>query len=327
MKRELNFALRVSMIDACNYSCQYCPRNTSMENFCPEDLKNKPMPFEIFKNGVVNLLNKYNFTKMVITGGEPLLSPKLADFLVAVHGCGIKIELDSNGSLYNPTIWEKIKDNVDAVKVSFDSLNQKTYQNLTNSKKKQDYDSAMSFIKQTIEDGKPTTINVVLTKKNIHDIPELVEFAIKHGANLSILDLYYTNETRNFWLQQFIPIDVLISTLEKKYGQVKKVDVFGCEFFDIAINNNKNYIRFKASNSSTMRDEKCDDCENYCHEGIFALRLSIQGWLTTCQLNNGEGALLSDDDVMIGALIDRIEKSESDKDSFQRLICKHNLEI
>jgi hypothetical protein len=34
------------------------------------------------------------------------------------------------------------------------------------------------------------------------------------------------------------------------------------------------YIRIKDSKSATRRDNHCNDCEEYCQEGIHSIRLS-----------------------------------------------------
>ena len=88
----------------------------------------------------------------------------------------------------------------------------------------------------------------------------------------------------------------------------------------------KNFIRLKTSILSTMRDDKCEKCSNYCQEGIFALRLSRQGWLNSCQSNDANGVMLTEMEENIEKIINRILKAKVDNNSFITMLEKNNIE-
>ena len=71
---NLDVAFRISVIDRCNFNCLYCPSKTSMENYCPKELKNRQKTTKEFLEILGIVLKKYKFKKIVITGGEPLLA-------------------------------------------------------------------------------------------------------------------------------------------------------------------------------------------------------------------------------------------------------------
>ena len=325
MKNKLNYSLRLSIIDKCTFACKYCPNSTNMENFCPEKIRENKLNVEEFKEILTKILDKYEFTKIVITGGEPLLSNNLVEILRLLKQYNNKIELDTNGSLFSYEIWEQIKNYIDGVKVSLDSLNPEVFDNLTNNKNPNTLSNIKNLMDVAISDNIPVTINCVYTKFNKNDVLDVIKFAIEKNINISILDLYYTIETRDFWKKNFIDIAILEKELESIYGNIKTDDAYGCQFKYIFYNE-KNYIKFKSSNSSTMRDKKCEECENYCQEGMFSLRLSCQGWATTCQLNESNGFLLTNNISRLEELIDRLNNASLDSTSFENMLKIHKLE-
>lgn len=325
-KREkLDFSLRLALIDNCNYKCQYCPRETSMENYCPHELKQDIPNIEVFKGYLKKVLDKYSFSKVVITGGEPLLSEALSDVLKYVKSYDEMIELDTNGSLFNSVIWCDIRRYVDAVKVSLDTLNQEKYDFLTNNFKRDALDNVLKLCDACVKDNIPLTLNTVYTKTNKDDVLDIIKYATEKSINVSLLDLYYTKETEKFWKDNFISVKECIDKLSDNYNVVEQDDFFGCKFYEIYYSN-KNYIRFKLSEQKTMRDALCNTCDSYCQEGIFALRISHQGWVTSCQLNEGNGVWLGNSDVLIDTVVHRIQNAKIDIKSFEKMCDKHGLE-
>lgn len=322
--KKLIFSLRLSIIDKCNFSCLYCPNSTSMENYCPEGIKNNKLNIGEFKDILSKILNKYEFTKIVITGGEPLLSDNLIEILSFLRQYGNKIELDSNGSLFSYEKWEQIRNYIDGIKISLDSLNPEVFDKLTNNKNSYTLTTIKNLIDVAIKDNIPATINCVYTRSNEKDVLDVVKLATEKKINVCVLDLYYTKETEEFWKENFLNIKSLEEKLELTYGAVETDNAYGCEFKYIFYNN-KNYIRLKSSFSSTMRDAECEKCDNYCQEGMFSLRLSCQGWATACQLSETNGSLLTKDLNGLDVLISRINNARSDLNSFKKMIKSHKL--
>lgn len=321
--KKVNNALRISVIDNCNFSCLYCPREENMENYCPKDIRGERLNTEQMCNAIRKILDKYQFTKVVITGGEPLLCSDLEEILKTINEYDNEIELDTNGSLFTESRWDSIKNYIDGIKISLDSTNIKTFNYLTKYGTESSFNNIIKLVMAAKKEKIPITINCVCTKVNFEEIEEVVDFCVKNELNISILDLYYTKETEEFWRENYIKIDSLIDNFEKKYGKVQDDNSFGCEFKRIYYNES-NYIKFKKSTSTTMRDELCEKCPRYCQEGLFCLRLSRQGWVTVCQSNESNGILIEKNGD-ISSLIDRLEKSKPDNRSFEKMLRRNNI--
>ena len=149
------------------------------------------------------------------------------------------------------------------------------------------------------------------------------KFCKDNKLDLSILDLYYTKETEKFWKDNYIDVSIIKSSLKDKYGDVISDDSFGCDFTKIYYND-VNYIKFKSSSTVTMRDKLCENCSSYCQEGLFCLRLSRQGWMTSCQSNEKNG-VIANDSVSICSLIERLKNAKPDNKSFNKMLEKNNV--
>lgn len=321
--KKVNSSLRISVVDNCNFSCLYCPRKENMENYCPKAIRDKKLDTNQMINVINKILDEYQFTKIVITGGEPLLCNDLVDILKDINKYDNYIELDTNGSLYTQEKWNDIKNYIDGVKISLDSLNTKTFNQLTKFGNEKHINNILKLIETAKNDNKAVTINCVCTKINFVEIEKLIDFCIEEKINVSILDLYYTKETEEFWKENYKNIDILINLVKDKYGKVEVDGSFGCDFKKIYYNYN-NYIKFKSSSSATMRDELCDNCTTYCQEGIFCLRLSRQGWLTVCQSNEENGILMTENNDL-SFLINRLERAQEDNSSFKKMLEKNKV--
>ncbi|MCL2592581.1 MAG: hypothetical protein FWD82_04365 [Defluviitaleaceae bacterium] len=290
-----------------------------MENYCPEALSKRELKLDKFCDIIDYLLNKYYFQKVVLTGGEPLLSNEIEVICKTIKNYEIRLELNTNGSLFNENQMRGLIGYFDEVKISLDTLNSRLYGELSGTDLNY-IPSVYDFISFVNDRNKGLTINTVYCKITEDSTKELIEYADKEEVNINIMDLYYTDETKMFWKRNFMPIQNLINEFEDIY-QVKtkeKKDIFGCKF-NTYINKNEKYIQFKSSDSGTMRDNVCDNCIEYCQEGVYSIKLSRQGWLTACQSNNIHGVdmVLNKDDS--SQVVERVLNCRCDQNSFTKL--------
>ena len=87
--------LRISLTAACNYACTYCVPDGKRLVAAQDELSAEAMV-----RGVAYLIEAAGIERLRITGGEPLVSPKLEHFLRGVSRLGLQdIGLTSNGQL------------------------------------------------------------------------------------------------------------------------------------------------------------------------------------------------------------------------------------
>ncbi len=87
--------LRISLTSACNYACTYCVPDGKRLVAAQDELSAEAMA-----RGVAYLIEAAGIERLRITGGEPLVSPKLERFMMAVGQMGLEdISLTTNGQL------------------------------------------------------------------------------------------------------------------------------------------------------------------------------------------------------------------------------------
>ncbi|MEM5766554.1 MAG: radical SAM protein [Candidatus Aenigmatarchaeota archaeon] len=94
----------------CNLMCKHCYLQPQ---------KKKDMPF-LFIKKLLPFLKKLGTQDIILTGGEPLLYPKLKEVIQELKKYQFRVTLQTNGTLLNSSLIPKFLENVDRIQVSFD---------------------------------------------------------------------------------------------------------------------------------------------------------------------------------------------------------------
>jgi len=163
----------------CNFRCQSC------------SIWQKPLALELSENEWLGIARKAKDffgpeTFVEINGGEPLLKKELVSSLVKTLKPHFKnVALNSNGLLINKeTVAELEKVGLDLLKVSFYSIKENIHNDLRGNP--QAYRQAMKALKVASESRIKLEIGVLITAKNIADLPELLKY-LKTLSGASII--------------------------------------------------------------------------------------------------------------------------------------------
>ena len=123
--RKIN-KLRISLSEVCNMACTYCVTSLSDHKRSPEQLNYEKILY------LVRLLIDYGgIEKIRLTGGEPLLHPKIVNVISGISEMGIKnIGLTSNGQLLSRKAKHLAEAGLKNVNVSLDSLDQEKFKQM-----------------------------------------------------------------------------------------------------------------------------------------------------------------------------------------------------
>jgi MoaA/NifB/PqqE/SkfB family radical SAM enzyme len=69
------------------------------------------------------MLKDMGIQNIIISGGEPLLHPKLLDIMTALNREGFDLDLCSNGTLINHDVALKLKQYLSEISISIDGYN------------------------------------------------------------------------------------------------------------------------------------------------------------------------------------------------------------
>ena len=169
-QRQINY-LRISVTDHCNLNCVYCSVS-SLPHLSHDDI----LRYEEIQQ-VVQVAAGMGINKVRLTGGEPLLRPKLSKLigmLAQIEGID-DISLTSNGILLSKYASELKEAGLKRVNVSLDTLKEDRFKQISGWGK---LGEVLSGIEAAHRAGlEPVKINMVVLR-GIND-DELLDFAQK----------------------------------------------------------------------------------------------------------------------------------------------------
>jgi cyclic pyranopterin phosphate synthase len=122
--------LRLSVTDRCNFRCVYCmPKTGGPYRFRAPD---EALTFAEMAR-IVRILAGLGVDTVHITGGEPLLRPRLWELIAQIKAIpGIRdVALTTNGSRFDGKTAEKLRAaGLDRVTISLDALNEKIFRQM-----------------------------------------------------------------------------------------------------------------------------------------------------------------------------------------------------
>ncbi|MFW6002174.1 MAG: radical SAM protein [archaeon] len=201
----------------CELSCLYCYTNASPKIDTSKELKKNEW------NKVVDWLVKNDVRLVTLTGGNPTLSKSFATIVEKLSKSNIYIRIFTNGIGLDKTQINKIKNpKVIFVEVSLDSMTP----NIHNKYRGNSYESAISAIELLAENKFNLGIGTCIYKKNIEELPKLVEFAKTINATLRFGPMTHQGRAKKLKPNEFLSATELnnfnysIPELYKKYSKI-----------------------------------------------------------------------------------------------------------
>lgn len=325
--------VRASISDKCHMDCVYCPKSDGMENIVPEFLQGKYLALDDYTNNLIHI-RRNGIEGISFTGGEPTLNANLSEYLKFAKETFNRVELNTNGYKLSDHIDSIVK-HVDLLKISLDTTNPKDLRKITNGRPYEFFD-IVSAINIACKAGVNIAINSVLFKSNIDQLNPIIELCRtfnktnKKNVYISFLDLYYTYDRRDFFLNEYLSLSEIANDLTKEYGEPYKQDRHGCIFY--WFNANGIAVRLKDSNSLTYRAKVCNTCDVYCQEGIYSLKHSVEGWVTTCPSRDIKmgtylyGGITNEEaNEKLSPIVKNLKNSKPDFDSYKTFCLKNNI--
>ncbi|MFD2443170.1 GTP 3',8-cyclase MoaA [Bacillus sp. CGMCC 1.16607] len=269
--------LRISVIDRCNFRCQYC---MPAEIFGPDFAflpKSELLTYEEIER-LAKIFVRHGVEKIRLTGGEPLLRkdlPLLVHKLSQIEGLS-DIGLTTNGVLL-PQHAQPLKDaGLKRVNISLDSLKDELFGQING--RNIGTKPILDGIKAARKAGLGVKINMVV-KKGLNDseILPMAEFCKNEGLELRYIEYMDVGSTNGWRMDDVVTKKEIYEIISSKFDiEAIDADYFG----EVA----KRY-RYKDTNINvgfitSVSESFCSSCTRS--------RLSANGQLFTC-LFNGNG--------------------------------------
>lgn len=199
-------SMSIAIIGACNLNCAFCYVGGTREG---------KMDFETFKK-IVDDAIPLGLRMVKITGGEPTLHPELHKFLDYLHQHGIQNNIVTNGTMITEQSAKKFRKSFTTVKVSLESIDEKTDDSLTRVpgtwKKKM---QAIEILRRNGFNKKNLCIIIKALKQNKKYFLQTYEWAYKNNITPALDRLIPVMNAKEEWAITGPELNDLISDANK----------------------------------------------------------------------------------------------------------------
>src|SRR3954453_13959255 len=148
--------LRISITDRCNFRCEYCMPVEGMQ-WLPRD---EVLTFEEIERTARLCVERFGFTGIRLTGGEPTVRAHLPVLVQKLAALGVDLARPTNGGTLPRMAPDLRRAGLRRINISIDSLQRERFLALT---KRDRIDEVLAGIDAAIAAGfDPVKVNVVL---------------------------------------------------------------------------------------------------------------------------------------------------------------------
>ncbi|WP_277052753.1 GTP 3',8-cyclase MoaA [Zestomonas thermotolerans] len=293
--------LRVSLTAACNYACTYCVPDGKRLVAAQDELS-----AEALVRAVAYLIEAAGIERLRITGGEPLVSPRLEPFLQGVRDLGlVEIGITTNGQLLARKLPILIDAGLHRLNVSLDTLDVGRFREIARGG---DLRTVLDGLQQARAAGLKIKLNMVpMRGQNLDQVLPMLEYSLEQGFELRFIELMrmgHLARDASAFQQRFVGIAELLELIGRHHAYVQadapldatalRYEIPGRGFFGVIANESVPF---------------CRTCSR--------LRLSSTGWLHGCLSSTNRhyiGDLLDKSrDEALPALQQRLLRALADK--------------
>lgn len=264
--------LRISLIDRCNFRCQYC---------MPEgaELVFLQRPEVLTTTELLTLIQEVflplGFTRFRLTGGEPLLRPGVVEIVRAIAALPQvqDLSMTTNGFLLAGLAQDLYEAGLRRINISLDSLDPQTFQQIVGRRNR--WQQVWEGIQAAHRVGfDPLKLNVVIIPGvNEHEVLDLAALSIERRWHIRFIEFMPIGNAQLFGERGWVPSAELRQQIRDRWG-LGEGTVCGNGPADVfQIPGARGTLGF----ISQMSECFCDRCNR--------MRLSADGWLRPCLLN------------------------------------------
>jgi GTP 3',8-cyclase len=211
--------LRISVTDRCNIRCFYCMPEAGAK-FAPAS---SLLSFEQITKFVATAL-PLGINKIRLTGGEPLMRPKLPDLVAALNRFPAirDLALTTNGVLLADSAQPLFDAGLRRLNVHLDTLDRGRFHQIT---RRDDFGRVMAGLEAAAKAGYAVMkLNAVAIKGLTEpDVLSLVHFGRKRGIEVRFIE-FMPLDSQHIWsLERVLTADDMIEMLTREFGPLTPV--------------------------------------------------------------------------------------------------------
>jgi GTP 3',8-cyclase len=264
--------LRISLIDRCNFRCQYCmPEGAELEFVQKQDLLTQAELLTLLREVFIPV----GFTRFRLTGGEPLIRPGVVEIVGAIASLPQTQDLSmtTNAFLLAGMAQDLYDAGLRRINISLDSLEPETFDRIVGGRAR--WQKVWDGIQAAHRVGfDPLKLNVVVIPGvNDHEVLDLAALSLDRQWHIRFIEFMPIGNAGLFGEKGWVDSEALRQRIRERWG-LTEGQVAGNGPADVfQIPGAKGTLGF----ISQMSECFCDRCNR--------MRLSADGWLRPCLLN------------------------------------------
>jgi GTP 3',8-cyclase len=214
--------LRVSLLNRCNLGCVYCTENADDLRHA-NSIAGKVYLENIELLNIISGLHKILDLKTIrLTGGEPLLYPKLNEIVKGIFDLGIEdIKLTTNGMLLERQAVQLKEAGLNSINVSLDAVNDNAFFRIN---RRDGLKKVLSGIDAAIEAGMDVKLNAVILKGiNDDQVLPLLEYAAGKNVVIRFLEVMAMGHLHKDPYKYFFGQEEILNVVRTRY-EVNRMD-------------------------------------------------------------------------------------------------------
>lgn len=270
--------LRISLIDRCNFRCQYCmPEGEELDYILRQELLSNEELLTLLKDVFIPV----GFRKFRLTGGEPLLRPGVVDLVkaIALLPETQDLAMTTNAFFLAGMAQNLYNAGLRRINISLDSLEPETFDKIIGNRGRSRWQQTWEGIQAAHRVGfDPLKLNVVVIPGvNEQEVLDLAALTIDRRWHVRFIEFMPIGNAQLFGERAWVPSEELRQRICDRWGLMAS-NVRGNGPADVfQIPDALGTLGF----ISQMSECFCDRCNR--------MRLSADGWLRPCLLNeNGQ---------------------------------------
>lgn len=266
--------LRVSLLNRCNLGCVYCTENA-------DDLRhnNAQVGKAFLANGellqiIARLHGLLGLQTIRLTGGEPLLYPKLHEIVQGIFDTGIEdIKLTTNGMLLDRQAKQLKDAGLRSINVSLDAVDENSFFRIN---RRDGLKKVLNGIDAAMDAGLEVKLNAVILKDINHDqVLPLLDYASRKDLVIRFLEVMAMGHLHKDPYRYFFGQEEILQEIRKEHT---------IERLDRDRSATANYWK---TSSGVKFGIIANESAPFCHD-CNRLRLDSEGRIFGC-LSSNEG--------------------------------------
>jgi cyclic pyranopterin phosphate synthase len=210
--------LRLSITDRCNFRCTYCMPHEGMEWLDRSEI----LTYEEIERIARICVERYGFTSIRLTGGEPTVRAHLPVLVSRLAALGVDLSMTTNAATLAASVADLQRAGLRRVNISLDTLRADRFEEITG---RDAFDRVLEGIDAALVSGlDPVKVNCVLVRGvNDDEILDLAEFGRRKGVEIRFIEWMPLDGDGHWSGGQVVPAAEILAAIGERWPLVPAI--------------------------------------------------------------------------------------------------------